>query len=89
MKTPPLTTSAALAASLIALSLLLAACGDKSATKDVHGASTPATAAAQPHVDPEKLTHFTDRSELFLEFPTRIVGRPAAFAAHLTRLADF
>jgi cobalt-zinc-cadmium efflux system membrane fusion protein len=89
MKTPSLISPAALTASLIALSLLLTACGEKSDAKDAHGASTPATAAAQAHDEPERLIHFTDKSELFLEFPPLIVGQPATFAAHLTRLADF
>lgn len=89
MKTPSLTSPTMLTASLVALSLLLTACGDKSAAKDGHGTGTPATAAAQAHDEPEKLTHFIDRSELFLEFPPLIVGQTATFAAHLTRLADF
>lgn len=72
------------------LAALLSACGDKQpATGDDHGVS----AAAQPAQDHdeavEKITHFTDRSELFLEFPPLVAGQPATFAAHLTRLADF
>jgi RND family efflux transporter MFP subunit len=76
----------ALATTVLA-SLFLAGCGDKSAAKDDHGAK--AAAVAQAHDEPENLTHFTDKSELFLQFPTLVVGRPATFAAHLTRLADF
>ena len=34
-------------------------------------------------------THFSDRTELFVEFPPLVAGHPSAFAAHLTRLADF
>jgi RND family efflux transporter MFP subunit len=37
----------------------------------------------------EKITHFTDRTELFVEFPRLVVGEKSAFAAHLTTLADF
>lgn len=37
----------------------------------------------------EKITHFTDRTELFVEFPRLVVGEQSAFAAHLTTLADF
>jgi len=34
-------------------------------------------------------THFTDKTELFVEFPPLVVGEESAFAAHLTRLSDF
>lgn len=34
-------------------------------------------------------THFTDHTELFLEFPPLVVDRESAFLAHFTRLADF
>lgn len=37
----------------------------------------------------EKITHFTDKTELFVEFPRLVVGEKSAFAAHLTTLADF
>jgi RND family efflux transporter MFP subunit len=41
--------------------------------------------------DPEAVavTHFTNRTELFVEYPTLVVGEESAFAAHLTRLDDF
>ena len=35
------------------------------------------------------VTHFTDSTELFVEFPAFVVGQESAFAAHLTRLRDF
>lgn len=75
----------ALSAALLML-FVLAGCGEKSAAKpdiaDVH--------AADSHDDGgEKRTHFTARSELFLEFPPLVVGQPATFVAHFTRLADF
>ena len=37
----------------------------------------------------EAITHFTERTELFVEFPALVVGQQSAFAAHLTRLSDF
>jgi len=37
----------------------------------------------------ESITHWTERTELFVEFPALVVGRESAFAAHLTRLSDF
>ncbi|MDP2811692.1 MAG: efflux RND transporter periplasmic adaptor subunit [Rhodocyclaceae bacterium] len=64
----------------LAAALLLAGCGDK----------TPATAAAAPHAEAgAKITHFNDKTELFVEFPTLIVGQEATFVAHFTQLADF
>lgn len=35
------------------------------------------------------VTHFSDRTELFVEFEPLVRGRESAFAAHLTRLSDF
>jgi RND family efflux transporter MFP subunit len=90
MKTPPLTTIAVLAAAVI-----LAACSDKkpAATGQSghdHGAPSSAAAAADHHEEAgEKITHFGDKTELYLEFSTLIVGKEAAFVAHFTQLANF
>lgn len=67
--------------------LTLAACGDNTAD----GPAPAATAEAEHGHGSggEKLTHFTDRTELFVEFPQLVVGEPSAFAAHLSRLSDF
>lgn len=35
------------------------------------------------------ITKWTDKSELFMEYPELIVGEEATFAVHLTRLSDF
>lgn len=35
------------------------------------------------------ITQWTDKTELFMEFPELIVGQEATFAVHLTRLSDF
>ncbi len=35
------------------------------------------------------VTHFTDVTELFVEFDPLVVGHKSAFAAHLTRLSDY
>lgn len=35
------------------------------------------------------VTHWTERTELFVEFPALTVGEESAFAAHLTRVSDF
>jgi RND family efflux transporter MFP subunit len=74
---------------LLATALTLASCGDKAA--DNHASDTPAEAeAAHGHgTGGEKITHFTDHTELFVEFPRLVVGEKSAFAAHLTTLADF
>ena len=34
-------------------------------------------------------THYTDQTELFVEFPPLVVGQASRFLAHVTRLADF
>jgi cobalt-zinc-cadmium efflux system membrane fusion protein len=47
-------------------------------------------AAAEKHgAEPVALTHFSDSTELFVEFAPLTVGAESAFAAHLTRLADY
>jgi RND family efflux transporter MFP subunit len=72
-------------AALIA-ALLLAGCGEHG-----HTPARPAAAeAAHGHGGGgEKITHFTDQTELFVEFPRLVAGEQSAFAAHLTTLADF
>ncbi len=35
------------------------------------------------------ITQWTDKTELFMEYPELIVGQKATFAVHLTRLSDF
>lgn len=73
----------------ICAALFLVACGDKTSATD-HGAKPAAEAGHADHgPGGEKITHFTDRTELFVEFPRLVVGEKSDFAAHLTRLADF
>jgi RND family efflux transporter MFP subunit len=65
---------------ILAAVFLLIGCGDKK----------PVATGADHHDDAgEKITHFSDKTELFVEFPTLLVGKEAIFVAHLTRLADF
>ncbi|MDP2751105.1 MAG: efflux RND transporter periplasmic adaptor subunit [Rhodocyclaceae bacterium] len=60
------------------LVLLLVGCGDKTA---------PVT---DPHDEAgAKITHFSEKTELFVEFPTLIVGQEVTFVAHFTQLVDF
>ncbi len=70
--------------------LMLGACGQKAAD-DEHNQTQPAAEASDQHEHGEKesLTHFTDRTELFVEFPKLVAGEKAPMAAHFTRLADF
>ena len=35
------------------------------------------------------VTDWTDKTELYMEYPPPVTGRPALFAVHLTRLSDF
>lgn len=48
---------------------------------------------ARPESPPElpraDITHWTDTTELFMEYPTLVAGQTALFAVHLTHLADF
>jgi RND family efflux transporter MFP subunit len=69
---------------------LLLSCGEGSAVDD-HG---------HPHDGDEAVdhgngggstlvyTHYTDTTELFVEFPPLVAGRSSTFAAHVTRLVD-
>ncbi|HQT00642.1 MAG: hypothetical protein B7Y26_00955 [Hydrogenophilales bacterium 16-64-46] len=80
-----------LIASLCA-ALFLIGCGEADHELAADGSHPPAAAAEDAHghgAGGEKLTHFSDRTELFVEFPRLVVGEPSAFAAHLTTLADF
>lgn len=80
-------------AALIA-ALLLAGCGEKKAATGGHDHAAPAPAAGHAGHDDhgpesERLTHFSDKSELFVEFPLLVAGQAATFVAHVTQLADF
>lgn len=46
-------------------------------------------AAAHDELAPVSVTHFTDATELFVEFEPLRAGEESTFAAHFTRLADF
>src|SRR5438128_1334322 len=35
------------------------------------------------------VTHWTDRTELYIEYPPLVAGHSAVFAVHLTALSDF
>ncbi len=72
--------------------LFLTACGDADHPHAKDGSHPPAADAGHGHdhgPGGEKITHFSEYTELFVEFPRLVVGEKSAFAAHLTRLADF
>lgn len=72
--------------------LLMTACGEADHPHAKDGSHPAAAEAGHGHdhgAGGEKITHFTDKTELFIEFPRLIAGEKSAFAAHLTRLADF
>ena len=72
--------------------LSLSACSDRGHEDAADGRHPPAADAGHGHdhgPGGEKITHFTDKTELFVEFPRLVVGEKSAFAAHLTQLADF
>ena len=66
-----------IAMSLLVFAVLAAACG---------GGEEPAADAEVPTLD---ITTWTDKTELFMEFPPLVAGQTALFAVHLTRLSDF
>lgn len=70
--------------------LFLSACGDAGHQHAKDGSHPAAGDAGHGHAPgAEKITHFSERTELFVEFPRLVVGEKSAFAAHLTTVADF
>ena len=63
----------------VLIALLIASVGCRSQPE-------PTASAEAPTLD---VTHWTDRSELFMEYPPLVAGQSALFAVHLTTLADF
>ncbi len=71
--------------------LLLAACHS-----DDHSTESHDQGHAEDHggghghgASSHAITHWTNETELFVEFPALVVGQESPFAAHLTRLSDF
>ncbi|WP_326527160.1 efflux RND transporter periplasmic adaptor subunit [Dokdonella sp.] len=80
--------------SLLCAALFVTACNKDTASHAAHDGHGAAQAEAAGHGHDhgpagEKRTHFTDRTELFVEFPRLVVGEKSAFAAHLTTLSNF
>ena len=84
MNSPHMISLAALIAAL-----LLAGCGEKEAASGGHdhGATAQAAGHADHGPEGEKLTHFSDKTELYVEFPTLVVGQARIFIAS-SRPAD-
>jgi RND family efflux transporter MFP subunit len=75
---------------LLCAALILVGCADADGEAAGDGARAAQDEADHGHgAGGEKLTHFTGRTELFVEFPRLVAGETSAFAAHLTTLADF
>jgi RND family efflux transporter MFP subunit len=54
------------------------------------GACAQETArSAEAELPTLDVTHWTDKTELFMEYPPLVAGQRALFAVHLTRLSDF
>jgi RND family efflux transporter MFP subunit len=67
---------------------MLAGCGEHGHEHAKSGEHSHAAGAAHGPAG-EKLTHFTEYTELFVEFPRLTVGDTSVFAAHVTRLDQF
>jgi RND family efflux transporter MFP subunit len=74
--------------SLCAALFLLGCSGDERAADRSHAPAAEEGEHGQG-AGGEKVTHFTEHTELFVEFPRLVAGETSAFAAHLTTLADF
>jgi cobalt-zinc-cadmium efflux system membrane fusion protein len=83
-------TSSALRRIAAAGALMMAACL-LTACKQGHDEAghAPHAAAAEEEETAFAITHFSDKTELFVEFVRLAVGRESSFAAHMTTLSDF
>src|SRR6185436_20251298 len=55
----------------------------------VAGACSPRPEPTASETPTLNVTHWTDRTELYMEYPPLVAGHTALFAVHLTTLADF
>ncbi|CAN5399050.1 hypothetical protein BH23BAC3_BH23BAC3_18460 [soil metagenome] len=55
----------------------------------IHGQSSEHEHEGSELIGSGVITKWTDKTELFMEYPELIVGQEATFAVHLTRLSDF
>lgn len=71
-----------------ALVALLSGCGHHDHSDHAHSGHEH-HADQEPELPTEKITHYTEHSELFVEFPRLLVGQPSVFAAHISQLPSF
>jgi cobalt-zinc-cadmium efflux system membrane fusion protein len=75
---------------IIATTVALVSCGKQDAgnenDKKVHAANGGKAAAEQPEVI--SVTDWTDRTELFMEYPPLVAGQSSRFAVHLTAMGS-
>jgi len=64
---------------MVALAVFAAGCGGR----------TEPVASADAETDPLDVTRWTDKTELFAEYPSLVVGQTSRFAIHLTDLRNF
>jgi|SRR6267378_5855040 len=53
------------------------------------GCRRAGTAADKAEPPVLNVTHWTEKTELYMEYPPLVTGQPARFAVHLTKLDDF
>src|SRR5688500_11366759 len=53
------------------------------------GCGRDAAAPEEAELPTLDITHWTDKTELFMEYPPLVAGQTALYAVHLTRLSDF
>jgi cobalt-zinc-cadmium efflux system membrane fusion protein len=56
---------------------------------DAHGHGADGKHAEEEEAEPLAITRWTERSELFVEFPPPAPSKPVSYHAHVTRLSDF
>lgn len=81
-------TGRALALILI-LGMSIVASGCQRQPEGTDAAHDGAGAAAGEKLEPVAITHFSDNTELFVEFMPLTVGAESPFAAHMTRVSDY
>jgi membrane fusion protein, heavy metal efflux system len=73
----------------IAMSLGKSHCGIALALILAVGCGRGAEQKADHELPALNVTHWTDKTELYMEYPPLVSGEKALFAVHLTRLSDF
>lgn len=76
---------------MIAAAVALVSCGTRETNRGKDGQSHAANDGKTPEAEPEVLsvTDWTDRTELFMEYPPLIAGQSSRFAVHLTAMGSF